>query len=262
MKSVLITGASFGLGLAMARHFLDRGFTVHGCGRTEANVASAARELPAMKMMRADVAVAADRERLLQAATAAGDLDILVNNAAIVRAHDYTNDFTLAADRARDEIEINFAAPVELTRMFLHWRRRAGRDDLPAIVANIGTPGALFPLEANMMYSASKAGFHMFTLALRRQMRGTPVKVCEVFPPALDTNLANQLDVANQVGQGAEVIDACARNSVEAILAGQEVILPHPDAASLVEAMAPRYDEQMLDYINSRVRRRPGWDRP
>jgi uncharacterized oxidoreductase len=260
-NTVLITGGSGGLGLAMARHFRNRGHEVFVCGRTQSALDRAADVAPGVHPIRADVADATDRVDLLAAITTdAGTLDILVNNAAITRAHDYTDDFTLAADRARDELEINLAAPIELTRMFLAWRRSSGRDDTPASIVNVSTPGALFPLEANTLYCATKAGLHLFTLGLRRQLASTPVTVIGVFPPALDTNLAHDLIVANQAANGPDVVDAVARITVDGVLAGSELILPHPEAEQLYSRFAVDFDDVLLDQINAGVSRRAGWN--
>ena len=113
-----------------------------------------------------------------------------------------------------------------------------------------------------MIYSTTKAGFHMFTLALRRQLRHLPVKVLEVFPPGLDTGLSRDLHVPHQKANGPEVIDVVARATVEAINRGDEVILPHPDSVRMYDVFSPKLDGEFLDQINARVQRRPGWDQP
>ncbi len=260
-KTVLITGGAGGFGLAMACHFCDRGHHVIVCARTESTLRQVADDLPGVRAIRADVGDARDREALFDEITrTGGELDILVNNAAVTRAHDYMNDFTLERDRARDELEINFAGPIELTRMFLSWRRTSEREDSAASIVYVNTPGSLFPLEANPLYCATKAGLHLFTLALRRQLGSSNVKIIEIFPPALDTGLAGDLVVANQAANGPDVIDTVARLSVEGILAEQELILPHPDAARLYKRFAMDFDDALLDQINAGVRRRPGWD--
>jgi len=258
--SVLITGGSVGLGLAMARDLAARDFEVFICARTEADLAKAVQLEPRLKAIRADVSSGPDRERLMAEAQRRSDgrpLDCLINNAAIVQAHDYLNPFTLSADRARAEIEINFAAPIELIRLFL--ASRQDRFDEPAGIVNISTPGALFPLDANPLYTATKAGFHMFTLALRRHLATSAIKVIEVFPPALDTGLAKQLEVASQAANGQDVVDQVARETVEGILAGTEMIAPHEQSRQLCE-MFPPISEALIDGINAGVKRRPGWD--
>ena len=176
-RLAVVTGGSFGLGLALCRHLMAANFVVLACGRSEERLGLAAAELPGLKTLSVDVTEPSDQDRLFEAITEAGchsgaPTDLFVNNAAISRSHDYTSDFTLEKDRARDEIETNFAAPVELIRRFLALRRENGWEERPATIANISTPGALFPLEPNPIYSCSKAGFHFFTSSLRRQRDG------------------------------------------------------------------------------------------
>jgi uncharacterized oxidoreductase len=246
----------------MARAATARGLAVTVCARSSSDLDRVAAELPALHCVRADVVVPEDREALLDSAVAwAGPVDVLVNNAALSGPHDYTNAFTLGADRARPEIEVNLVAPIDLTRLFL--AQRATRGGGEATIAMVGTPGALFPLEASPLYSTTKAGLHMFTLALRRQLRDDPtVKVLEIFPPALDTRLTTGLDVPAQAANGEDAIRECGRRCVEGILAGDEVILPDPGAAAAYAALVPDLDEAWIDTVNRGVQRQPGWDRP
>jgi uncharacterized oxidoreductase len=259
--TALITGGAVGLGLGIARELQAHSFDVWICARSEATLEKAVSANPGMRGIQADVRKDEDRRRLLAdiaEQTNGRPLDCLINNAAITRAHDYLNPFTLADDRARDEIETNLAAPIELIRLFMVSRQ--GNEALPAAIVNIGTPGALFPLEASPLYSATKAGLHMFTRALRRQLAATPVKVIEVFPPALDTGLADQLNVQSQAANGPEVIEAVARETVLGILEGHEIILPHEQARQLYDAF-PHGVPAVIDQINAGVKRRAGWDR-
>mgnify|MGYP002382384159 CR=1 FL=1 len=256
----LVTGGSVGLGLALARELADRGFAVFICARTQSDLDAAVRTDPRLKAVRADLSRAEDRTALMAEVQrlAGRPLDLLVNNAAIVRAHDYTNRFTLAEDRAGDELATNFAAPVDLARLFLLARTDA-RIETPGGILMVSTPGAFFPLDANPLYCATKAGLHMFTLSLRRHLAGTPVRVSEVFPPALDTRLADQLDVASQAAHGQQVIDQVAQDTIAALLAGEENILPHAQSRALT-ALFPPLDPALIDQVNQGVTRRSGWD--
>jgi uncharacterized oxidoreductase len=236
-------------------------FAVLACGRGEERLEAAAKALPGLRTLAADITQVSDRDRLFDAIGAASEpIELFVNNAAISRAHDYTSDFTLAEDRARQEIETNFAAPIELIRRFLALRRDRGWDSRPATIANVSTPGALFPLEVNPMYSCSKAGFHFFTSSLRRQLANTAVSVVEIFPPALDTGLAPDMIVPGVEENGPEVIDEVARRSVEGILAGDAMVLPHPQSEQLVAAVG-NAAEQVADGVNATLGRKEGWDR-
>ena len=260
-RLALVTGGSFGLGLAMARHLMEAGFAVLACGRGQERLEKAAAEIPGLRTLAADITKPSDVDRLFETIGAAEEpLDLLVNNAAISRAHDYNSAFTLEADRARDEIETNFAAPIELIRRYLLMRRERGWEARPATIANVSTPGALFPLEANPIYSCSKAGFHFFTSSLRRQLVDAPVNVVEIFPPALDTGLAPDLVIPGLDHNGPEVIDEVARRSVEGILKGESTILPHPQSEQLVAAVGDAA-ERVADGVNQTVLRQENWDR-
>ena len=264
-RLAVVTGGSFGLGLALCRHLMAANFVVLACGRSEERLRLAATELPGLKTLPVDITEPSDQDRLFDAITEAGchsgtPADLLVHNAAVSRAHDYTDDFTLQKDRARQEIETNFAAPVELIRRFLALRREKGWEARPATIANISTPGALFPLEPNPIYSCSKAGFHFFTSSLRRQLAGTAVRVVEVFPPALDTGLATDMIIPGVEQNGPKVIDEVARRSVEGILAGEPMILPHPQSEGLVGAIGDAA-EQLADNMNPTMGRKEGWNR-
>jgi uncharacterized oxidoreductase len=264
-RLAVVTGGSFGLGLALCRHLIAANFVVLACGRSEDRLKLAAEELPGLRTLSVDITEPSDRDRLFDAIREAGrhagtPADLFVNNAAVSRSHDYTNDFTLQEDRARQEIETNFAAPVELIRRFLALRRENGWEARPATIANISTPGALFPLEANPIYSCSKAGFHFFTSSLRRQLADTAVRVVEIFPPALDTGLAPDMIIPGIEQNGPEVIDEVARRSVEGILAGDPTVLPHPESEALVGA-AGDAGERLADSVNPSLARKEGWDR-
>ena len=259
-KTVFITGGNGGIGREMARDFHARGWKTIICGRNQATLDSAVAEMPGVVAIQCDVAVGADRERLFRELAGVGPIDVFVNNAAINKAHDYADSFTLREDRARGEIEINYVAPVELTRQWLKLRNDAGEDTRPGAMVMVNTPGSMIPLEANIMYCSTKAGLHMFTLILRRQLRNTKVKVLEVFPPGLETSLAVDLAVPSQGEKPADAVAEVSRAIVTSVLAGDEVILPHPESVFLYNKFAPQFDEGLLDKMNAGVQRRPGWN--
>jgi uncharacterized oxidoreductase len=255
----LITGGSAGLGLALATEFVNAGYTVYSCARNPSQLHDAADALPGLRTIVADVTDPADRARLFATVEAAGDsLDILVNNAATTNAHDYTNDVTLNTDRARREIELNFAAPIELCRLFLAARRHHGRDELPGSLVIVSTPAALIPMEAQPLYCATKAGLHMFTLTLRLNLQGTAVRVVEVFPPRMETGLLGDLDLAGSSTSAGRVGDV-AEAIFGDIVAGVEISLPHASSRSLYNGI-PVPEPGFVERVNAGVKRRPGWD--
>ena len=99
----------------------------------------------------------------------------------------------------------------------------------------------------------------MFTLALRRHMKGTKVKVLEVFPPAFATGLSVELESEGEKKTGPEAVANVAKTTVAGILAGEEQILPHPQSVQLFEGLR-RSPEALTEMVNKDLKRKHGWD--
>jgi uncharacterized oxidoreductase len=182
-NTLLITGGGTGIGLAMASAFLERGNQVLICGRRTEKLKDARRALPGLQTYRCDVSDAGDQQRLLDSIRADGyQVNVLVNNAAIMRKYDLTDAQTLDAGTVMMDLKTNLAAPIEMVNLFLE-----GLKELPeATIINISSPGGLVPVAKVPIYCASKAALHSYTLSLRHQLRGR-VRVIEVYPPSVDT---------------------------------------------------------------------------
>ena len=111
-------------------------------------------------------------------------VNVLVNNAGVqrvLRLEDGDGDWELT----QAEIAINFEAPVHLAALLIpHLRQQKD----PGIL-NVTSGLAFTPLARVPVYSATKAALHSFTLSLRHQLASTPIKVIEIAPPAVDTDL-------------------------------------------------------------------------
>ncbi len=182
--TVLVTGGTSGIGLALTERFLQAGSTVAICGRREDRLREAQQRHPRLRIMACDVANPSDRVALRDwAVRELPGLDMLVNNAGVqqrIRAVDPAD-----WDRARDEIVTNFEAPVHLTMLFLPHLLAQSH----ATIVNTTSGLAFSPLAAVAVYCATKAAMHSFTLSLREQLTGTSVRVVELIPPAVDTDL-------------------------------------------------------------------------
>jgi uncharacterized oxidoreductase len=84
-----------------------------------------------------------------------------------------------------DEIQINFSAPVQLTALFIHHLMKIGESAIVNILSGLG----FIPLTIVPIYCATKAAIHSFTWSLRYQLRKTSIKVFEVIPPTMNTEL-------------------------------------------------------------------------
>jgi len=183
-NTVLITGGASGIGLALARRFIQDGSTVIVCGRRKEKLAEAHARHPELKTLVCDLSKEKERVRLFAWATQEFPrLNVLVNNAGIQRRVQIGEDKKWSAPH--EEIAINFEAPVHLSALFLPHLMKQER---PAIM-NVTSGLAFSPMASAPIYSATKAALHSFTLSLRHQLAGTPVRVIEIIPPAVNTDL-------------------------------------------------------------------------
>jgi uncharacterized oxidoreductase len=184
-NTILITGGATGIGLALAEVFLQEGNQVLICGRRKERLLAAQGKFPKIQIKVCDVADAGERQALFEWATANfPDLNVLVNNAGIQRQIDFTKG-TKELLSGEDEIQINFSAPVQLSASFIpHLIKQE-----EAAIVNVSSGLGFVPLTIMPVYCATKAAIHSFSWSLRHQLRKTKVKVFEVIPPTVDTEL-------------------------------------------------------------------------
>jgi len=184
-NTLLITGGATGIGYAMAKSFLQAGNEVIICGRREERLLQTQKKHPDLHIKVCNVADEADRRALVKWATANfRNLNILVNNAGVQRDIDFTEgiDEFLAGD---SEIKINLEAPIVLSGLFIPYL--TGKKE--AAIINVSSGLGFVPAARMPVYSATKAGLHAFSMALRYQLKNQGIKVFEVVPPAVDTEL-------------------------------------------------------------------------
>jgi short-subunit dehydrogenase len=188
---ILVTGASQGIGRALAALAATRGTRVLAVARSAELLDALAEETRArggtLEILPADVTQADDRRRMVQAAVAAfGGLDVLVNNAG-VGATGHLID--AGPERLRAIMEVNFFALAETTRAFLPLLRQGSR---PAIV-NISSVAGKRALPARSEYSASKFAVQGFSEALRAELAKDGVDVVIINPGLTQTNFSQNM---------------------------------------------------------------------
>jgi uncharacterized oxidoreductase len=183
-NTILVTGGASGIGLALARRFVERGNIVIICGRREDKLDEAKRQFDNVITRVADVAEPSDREDLVLWATSEFPaLNVLVNNAGIQRKIDLTKDPDWA--KTQSEIAINLEAPIHLAQLIYPHLAKQNQ----AAIINVTSGLSFMPLANVPVYCATKAALHSFTLSLRWQLKGSSVEVIEVIPPAVNTDL-------------------------------------------------------------------------
>ncbi len=187
-NTVLITGGLSGIGHAMAEAFLGAGSDVIICGRRGERLVAARSKQPRLHIKTCDVSDDKDRSALVAwAVQKFGRLNVLVNNAGVQRDVDFTKGIEeyLAGE---NEIRINLEAPIVLSGLLVP--HLSGKKD--AAIINVSSGLGFVPAAKMPVYSASKAGLHAFSMALRHQLLPLGIKVFEVVPPAVDTELNPQ----------------------------------------------------------------------
>ena len=185
-NTILITGGGSGIGLALAKAFAQQsGNTVIVCGRNALKLEAVHKENPAIVTFTCDIASDQDQQRLTEAIRLKyPNLNILINNAGIQENYDFldTKDHVALID---NEVNINFLAQVKLTDRLLPVLMQQPR----AAIANVTSALALVPKQSAPVYCATKAAMHNFTKALRYQLEKTPLKVFEIIPALVDTEM-------------------------------------------------------------------------
>jgi len=183
-NTILVTGGSAGIGLSLAKRFIERGNDVIICGRREDKLSEVKANLPGIITHACDVGEARSREDLVKwIVKEFPELNVLVNNAGIQRRIDLKADEPW--EKTRSEIEINLDAPIHLTQLL--YQQLSKRKS--AAICNVTSGLSFMPLANVPVYCATKAALHSFTLSLRWQLKETHVRVVEIIPPAVDTDL-------------------------------------------------------------------------
>jgi short-subunit dehydrogenase len=188
---ILITGASQGIGRALAELAAQRGGRVLAAARSEALLRELAEQARArggvLETVQADVTSPENRQRMVDAALKHfGGLDILVNNAGIGATGHFAD---CGPERLRKIMEVNFFGLTETTRAFLPLLRQGNR---PAIV-NISSIAGKRAIPARSEYSASKFAVQGFSEALRAELAKDGIDVLLICPGLTQTNFSKNM---------------------------------------------------------------------
>jgi uncharacterized oxidoreductase len=184
-NTILITGGATGIGLALAENFLKNDNKVLICGRRENKLKEAKEKYPELDYKVCDAVNIKQREELFGwAVSNHPELNMIINNAGIQHPaliKKGTEDF----EKIRDEIAINFEALIHLCMLFTpHLMKQKD-----SAIMNVTSGLAFSPISFMPVYCATKAAVHSFTMSLRHQLKDTSVKVFELIPPIVDTEL-------------------------------------------------------------------------
>lgn len=184
-NTILITGGATGIGLSLAETLVNAGNRVIICGRREGKLKEARNKLPQIMIKTCDVSDGKERKSLFNwVKDNLNDLNVIINNAGIQRAVNLQKG-TQDLFAGENEIETNLVAPVQLCAYFIPLLLKKRE----AAIINVSSGLGFVPIASMPVYCATKAAVHSFTQSLRYQLRDTSIKVFEIIPPMVDTEL-------------------------------------------------------------------------
>ncbi len=240
-NTILITGGATGIGFALAEALVKTGNTVIVCGRREKRLNEAKEKIPALYIQKCDLTQEADREALFDwIGTEFKSLNMLVNNAGVQKMIDFTTGAEGLFTRD-DEITTNLTAPIHMAALFAPFLMR----QKAAAIVNVSSGLGFVPIAAMPVYCATKAALHSFSVSLRYQLRDTPVKVFELIPPAVETELGRS-EGDEEPGYPGVKPSAVAQATLAA-LAKDEFEIPVGEAKGLVEGSCRDFQKAFDD---------------
>lgn len=181
--STLVTGASSGIGFEIALQLAQAGTPVIALGRDAQRLQTLAARHGNIRPLVADLAdTSALAPLVTQLLATHGRIDCVIHNAALQHEMRF-DDPASGRKRIDEELDVNLRAPLHLTHALLPHLLAQPR----ASIVTVSSILAHMPKANAAVYSATKAGLHLFSEALRVQLAGTTVRVMEVVMPLVDT---------------------------------------------------------------------------
>ena len=236
-QTILITGGSSGIGLALAKRFLKLNNTVIITGRNKEKLAAIKTEIPEVITFAGDLSNKNALDDLVVFIEQNYDgLQVLVNNAAVQYNYHFTEEPNFMP-KVDYEIAANLSAPIKLTGLLLPILLR----NKDSAVVNVSSGLFLAPKKSASVYCATKAALHSFSKTLRYQLEHTETKVFEVIPALIDTPMT--------AGRGSSKMTA--ETLVDEVISGMrsdtyEIYIGKTKLLKLLSRLVPRLADRLM----------------
>jgi uncharacterized oxidoreductase len=200
-NTIFITGGGSGIGRGLAEALHQAGNQIIISGRRKGHLDAVVKANPGMKSIELNVEDPASIAAVAKKLVAENPrLNVLINNAGI-----------MAPDKVENEVDdkvitsivtTNLLGPIRMTSALIEHLKKQPH----AAVVTVSSGLAFVPLAVTATYSATKAAIHSYSMSLRHRLKGTSVKVIEIAPPWVKTELMGSHDDPRQMPL-AEFID-------------------------------------------------------
>ena len=243
-QTVLITGGGSGIGLALAKKFLEYNNTVIITGRNLAKLEKVKQENPQIHIYQNDVTDDFQVRMLADDIQEKFDgLDVLINNAGIMNLVDTGNENN-DLQKQMQEIEINYNSPIRVLHYFLPLLKKSKN----GVLVNVSSGLAYVPFAPAPVYSGTKSALHFWTLGIRPQLKPHGIKVIELLPPVVDTPLAHGADIAEDDNLKPMPPEKLANLFWKGYSKGAEEITPGISSAlKIMSRLAPKFIFKQLN---------------
>ena len=230
-RSAVVSGASSGIGLEIARALSQEGFRVIMLGRDRGRLDRAAGDVPRASAVRCDVgddasvagAVGEIRKQL------AGPPSLLVNNAGAFHVATIEKE---SVDEFARTLDVNLTGAFRLVSAFLPLMRERGRGH----IITIGSIADRSPFPGNSAYAASKFGSRALHEVLRAETRGSGVRASLISPGPVDTPIWDEIDPDRKPGFTPRALMLSPQVVAEAVV----WVAMRPDEANIDELRLSR----------------------
>ncbi|MDG1311243.1 MAG: SDR family NAD(P)-dependent oxidoreductase [Porticoccaceae bacterium] len=246
-KTVVVTGASAGVGAACARAFAGQNAKLVLVARGRTGLNNMAKELRGNRCevltVAMDVSSTEECLKLLKKAEAKfGSVDVVINNAGMHSRGDLES---VDPNDVASMVDINLRAPMVLSCAAIPFLRRAGA----GAIVNIGSLAGRTPLQGAATYSGTKAGLRAFTYALADELKEANINVGVVSPGPVDTGF-----IMDEIDQVEDIVFSQPMSSAEQVAEAVVAIASGKET----EISMPSFGARMttLSYLFPGLRRR------
>jgi uncharacterized oxidoreductase len=244
-NTIFITGGSSGIGRGLAEALHQRGNQVIISGRREDRLQQICSLHPGMSYYRLDVtdsqAIQAVARQVIADFPA---VNVVFNNSGVRMPVSFAPGCPLDEPALEAEISTNLFGPIRVASAFLsHLFTQTD-----AMLVNVSSAFAFVPRARYPVYCATKAAVHVWTLSLRHQLRDSGVKVVELIPPGVTTELGGPGKPANPASKGISVEEFVAQTLRDLDAGLEEIVVG--DAIRQVAATSPEAVKKVFYAMN------------